>query len=93
MLVDMAYAGELSNSITRPQNVTMAQFDVGSSLFEGDELSDLRSEDAMLRPGDLVELRYRFHRILRWMRLTRIAQFRRVKKTHARGLPGTFQRI
>lgn len=57
MLTDFAQAGELSNTFTRPQNVTMAQFDVTSPLFEGDELSDLRSDNINLQPGDLVEMR------------------------------------
>ncbi|ORY66380.1 uncharacterized protein BCR38DRAFT_484013 [Pseudomassariella vexata] len=56
MITDLANAGELSNTFTRPQNVTMAQFDVQAPLFDGDELSDLRSDDTMLRPGDLVEM-------------------------------------
>ncbi|KAI0125887.1 hypothetical protein BJ170DRAFT_725547 [Xylariales sp. AK1849] len=57
MLTDFAHLGALSNSFTRPQNVTMAEFDVSSPLFEGDELSDLRSDDATLQPGALVEMR------------------------------------
>ncbi|KAK7952177.1 mitochondrial cyt-4 [Apiospora aurea] len=56
MLADHAHLGELSNSFTRPQNVTMAQFDANSPLFQGDELSELRSDDTMLTPGDMVEL-------------------------------------
>ncbi|KAK8114252.1 hypothetical protein PG999_006321 [Apiospora kogelbergensis] len=56
MLADHAPAGEISNSFTRPQNVTMAQFDANSPLFQGDELSELRSDDTMLSPGDMVEL-------------------------------------
>ncbi|KAI5927767.1 hypothetical protein F4810DRAFT_280687 [Camillea tinctor] len=56
MLVDMAEVGGLSNSFTRPQNITMAGFDVSSPLFDGDELEDLRSDDSMLKAGDLVEL-------------------------------------
>lgn len=58
MLTDSAQSGELSNSFTRPQNVTMARFDVTSPLFEGDELSDLRSDNINLKTGDLVEMRY-----------------------------------
>lgn len=58
MLADHAPAGEISNSFTRPQNVTMAQFDANSPLFQGDELSELRSDDTMLSPGDMVELGY-----------------------------------
>ncbi|KAK8020498.1 hypothetical protein PG990_005636 [Apiospora arundinis] len=56
MLADHAPMGEMSNSFTRPQNVTMAQFDANSPLFQGDELSELRSDDAMLTAGDMVEL-------------------------------------
>lgn len=56
MLVDFAQVGDLSNSYTRPQNVTMAQIDHATPLFEGDELSDLRSDSATLKPGDLVEM-------------------------------------
>ncbi|KAI0890000.1 mitochondrial protein cyt-4 [Annulohypoxylon maeteangense] len=56
ILADYADAGELSNNFTRPQNVAMATFDVASPLFDGDELGDLRSEDANLKPGDMVEL-------------------------------------
>ncbi|KAK9425083.1 hypothetical protein SUNI508_03223 [Seiridium unicorne] len=56
MLTDYSFAGELSNSFTRPQNVTMAQFDVTTPLFEGDELSDLRSDNTNLNAGDLVEM-------------------------------------
>ncbi|KAI0003988.1 RNB-domain-containing protein [Xylariaceae sp. FL0662B] len=56
ILSDHPNTGELSNSFTRPQNVTMAQFDVTSPLFDGDELGDLRSDDAVLKPGDMVEL-------------------------------------
>ncbi|KAI1382147.1 RNB-domain-containing protein [Hypoxylon crocopeplum] len=52
----MADLGELSNNYTRPQNVTMATFDVTTPLFDGDELGDLRSDDANLKPGDMVEL-------------------------------------
>ncbi|KAI1178744.1 hypothetical protein F4777DRAFT_60535 [Nemania sp. FL0916] len=50
--------GELSNNTTRPQNVGMAQIEVVDStpLFVGDELVDLRSDDAALGPGDMVEL-------------------------------------
>lgn len=58
ILNDSAEAGELSNSFTRPQNVTMATFAVASPLFDGDELGDLRSDDANLKPGDMVELGY-----------------------------------
>ncbi|KAI1500099.1 hypothetical protein F5X99DRAFT_387647 [Biscogniauxia marginata] len=56
MMTDIADMGELSNSFTRPQNVTMAEFDVVSPLFDGDELGDLRSDDTMLKPGDMVEM-------------------------------------
>ncbi|OTB06612.1 hypothetical protein M426DRAFT_318669 [Hypoxylon sp. CI-4A] len=56
ILSDFADSGELSNSFTRPQNVSMATFEVSSPLFDGDELGDLRSEDANLKPGDMVEL-------------------------------------
>ncbi|OTA64504.1 RNB-domain-containing protein [Hypoxylon sp. EC38] len=56
ILSDFADIGELSNTITRPQNVTMATFDVSSPLFDGDELGDLRAEDANIKPGDMVEL-------------------------------------
>jgi hypothetical protein len=58
LLTDAAHAGELSNSFTRPLNVSMAQFEFTTPLFQGDELSDLRSQDAFLKPGDLVEMRY-----------------------------------
>lgn len=58
ILNDAANIGELSNSFTRPQNVTMVDPDIASPLFDGDELGDLRSEDANLNPGDMVELRY-----------------------------------
>ncbi|KAI1143549.1 RNB-domain-containing protein [Hypoxylon sp. FL0543] len=56
ILSDYADMGELSNTITRPQNVTMATFEVNSPLFDGDELGDLRSEDPNVKPGDMVEL-------------------------------------
>ncbi|KAI1208851.1 RNB-domain-containing protein [Annulohypoxylon truncatum] len=56
ILSDYAADGELSNTITRPQNVSMASFEVASPLFDGDELGDLRAEDANLEPGDMVEL-------------------------------------
>ncbi|KAI8966008.1 RNB-domain-containing protein [Daldinia sp. FL1419] len=56
MLSDYADAGELSNSFTRPQNVSMGTFEVAAPLFDGDELGDLRSDDAILKPGDMVEL-------------------------------------
>ena len=58
MLTDHAQTGQLSNNFTRPQNVTMAQFDGASSLFDGDELGELRSSDTQLQPGDMVEMRY-----------------------------------
>lgn len=58
MLTDLAGMGQLSNTFTRPQNVTMAEFDVSPPLFDGDELGDLRTDDTVLKPGDLVELRY-----------------------------------
>ena len=60
MLEDFPEEGSLSNSFTRPQNVAMAQFEVSTPLFQGDELGELRSNDVMLKPGDLVELRYGF---------------------------------
>ncbi|KAI1148629.1 hypothetical protein F4825DRAFT_454258 [Nemania diffusa] len=58
MLGDYADEGDLINNLTRPQNVGMVQLDTDSSspLFAGDELVDLRSNDAMLNAGDLVEL-------------------------------------
>ncbi|KAI0515248.1 hypothetical protein F5B22DRAFT_194294 [Xylaria bambusicola] len=58
MLSDLASHGSLSNSHTRPQNVSLMEFDPEDStpLFIGDELADLRSDDAMLSAGDLVEL-------------------------------------
>ncbi|KAI1263036.1 hypothetical protein F5Y18DRAFT_395862 [Xylariaceae sp. FL1019] len=58
VLPDDSEAGSLSNTLTRPQNVTMAQFTVQDSrpIFAGDELGDLRSDDATLSPGDMVEL-------------------------------------
>ncbi|KAI1459021.1 RNB-domain-containing protein [Annulohypoxylon moriforme] len=56
ILADYADIGEMSNNITRPQNVSQATFDVSSPLFDGDELGDLRSDDANLKPGDMVEL-------------------------------------
>ncbi|KAI6093763.1 mitochondrial protein cyt-4 [Hypoxylon rubiginosum] len=56
MLSDFADSGELSNSYTRPQNVSMANPEIASPLFDGDELGDLRSEDSNLNPGDMVEL-------------------------------------
>ncbi|KAH8675975.1 hypothetical protein BX600DRAFT_432511 [Xylariales sp. PMI_506] len=55
-LSDFAFAGELSNIVTRPQNISMTQFTVASPLFDGDELSDLRADDSTLQAGDLVEL-------------------------------------
>lgn len=58
ILSDYAGYGELSNNITRPQNVSMASFETASPLFDGDELGDLRADDANLKPGDMVELRY-----------------------------------
>lgn len=59
ILADYADDGALSNNMTRPQNLGMAQFDLNNDapLFTGDELVDLRSDDAMLSAGDLVELR------------------------------------
>ncbi|ETS87613.1 hypothetical protein PFICI_01441 [Pestalotiopsis fici W106-1] len=56
MLSDYAHTGEVSNSLTRPQNDSMHQVDVAPPLFDGDELSDLRSDSTNLRPGDLVEM-------------------------------------
>jgi hypothetical protein len=59
MMGDHSNYGELTNNVTRPQNVGMLQIEAEDStpLFAGDELVDLRSDDAMLDPGDLVELR------------------------------------
>lgn len=58
MMSDLASHGSLSNSHTRPMNVSTMPFDPedSSPLFDGDELADLRSDDAMLSAGDLVEL-------------------------------------
>ncbi|KAI1356318.1 hypothetical protein F5Y01DRAFT_267029 [Xylaria sp. FL0043] len=58
MLSDVSMPGDLTNSLTRPQNVSHVQFSTedSSPLFAGDELVDLRSDDAMLNVGDLVEL-------------------------------------
>ncbi|CAJ2501710.1 Uu.00g045630.m01.CDS01 [Anthostomella pinea] len=56
MLTDFAEMGELSNTFTRPQNVSMAQFEVDTPLFDGDELGELRSDDTVLKAGDMVEL-------------------------------------
>ncbi|KAI2468037.1 RNB-domain-containing protein [Annulohypoxylon bovei var. microspora] len=56
ILSDLADEGELSNTFTRPQNVSMVSFEVASPLFDGDELGDLRAEDSNLKPGDMVEL-------------------------------------
>ncbi|KAI0486433.1 hypothetical protein F4859DRAFT_370281 [Xylaria cf. heliscus] len=58
MLCDYADDSFLSNNLTRPQNVGMAQvgFQDSSPMFAGDELVDLRSDDAMLEVGDMVEL-------------------------------------
>ncbi|KAI0176247.1 RNB-domain-containing protein [Hypoxylon sp. FL1284] len=56
ILQDYATDGEVSNSYTRPQNESLANPEISSPLFDGDELEDLRSEDANLSPGDLVEL-------------------------------------
>ncbi|KAI2629773.1 RNB-domain-containing protein [Hypoxylon sp. NC1633] len=56
ILSDYAYEGDLSNSFTRPQNISMALFEVAAPLFDGDELGDLRSDDAQTKPGDMVEL-------------------------------------
>lgn len=60
MISDLSSVGELTNNLTRPQNVATIQLDIDatSPLFAGDELVDLRSDDAMLDPGDLVELQY-----------------------------------
>ncbi|KAI1430009.1 hypothetical protein F5Y12DRAFT_724244 [Xylaria sp. FL1777] len=57
MRTDHASYG-LSNNLTRPQNVSMLQIDTEDSTpwFAGDELVDLRSDDAMLDAGDLVEI-------------------------------------
>ncbi|KAI0430257.1 hypothetical protein F5Y09DRAFT_308287 [Xylaria sp. FL1042] len=58
MLSDISMPGDLTNSLTRPQNVSQVQIgdEDSSPLFAGDELVDLRSDDAMLEAGDLVEL-------------------------------------
>lgn len=56
MLTDIAHSGEVTNSFTRPQNDSMHQVDVTAPVFDGDELSDLRSDSANLKPGDLVEM-------------------------------------
>jgi len=56
MLTDHAAEGETSNTYTRPQNMTTVQIETSQPLFDGDELSDLRSDDALLQAGDLVEL-------------------------------------
>ncbi|KAI1828650.1 hypothetical protein F4861DRAFT_12397 [Xylaria intraflava] len=58
ILVDSPPEGDPNNAITRPQNVTMIQIELGDSspLFARDELAELRSDDAMLDAGDLVEL-------------------------------------
>ncbi|KAI1368705.1 hypothetical protein F5Y08DRAFT_294554 [Xylaria arbuscula] len=58
MLSDLASRGSLSNSYTRPMNVSTMPFEPEDSapLFIGDELADLRADDAMLSAGDLVEL-------------------------------------
>ncbi|KAF3017477.1 hypothetical protein E8E14_010462 [Neopestalotiopsis sp. 37M] len=56
MLADFAHTGEVANSLTRPQNDSMHQVDVTPPLFDGDELSDLRSDSSNLKPGDLVEM-------------------------------------
>ncbi|XXG94618.1 protein phosphatase regulator [Hypoxylon texense] len=56
ILSDVSSIGELSNSYTRPMNVTMVDPEIASPLFDGDELGDLRSEDADINPGDMVEL-------------------------------------
>ncbi|KAI1299088.1 hypothetical protein F5Y03DRAFT_397703 [Xylaria venustula] len=58
ILHDDASDGQLNNSLTRPQNVSVVQMNSvdSSPLFAGDELEDLRSDDAMLNAGDLVEL-------------------------------------
>ncbi|KAI5866873.1 RNB-domain-containing protein [Durotheca rogersii] len=56
IISDFADMGEVSNSFTRPQNLSMGQFEITPPLFDGDELSDLRSDSANLGPGDMVEL-------------------------------------
>lgn len=58
ILMDQPGEMTASNTYTRPQNITMAAFSTTTPLYDGDELSDLRSEDAMLKPGDMVELGY-----------------------------------
>jgi hypothetical protein len=60
MLGDFVDDGGITNNLTRPQNVGMIPIEVDDSspIFTGDELVDLRSDDAMLDPGDLVEIRY-----------------------------------
>ncbi|KAI0019565.1 RNB-domain-containing protein [Xylariomycetidae sp. FL0641] len=54
-IADYADPGALSNSMTRPLNVTMGQFEIVAPMFDGDELGELRADDAILGPGDLVE--------------------------------------
>ncbi|KAI0401857.1 hypothetical protein F4802DRAFT_578660 [Xylaria palmicola] len=56
--LDFAPDGELTNNLTRPHNTSMVLIDYEntSPLFAGDEMADLRSDDAVLDPGALVEL-------------------------------------
>ncbi|KAJ2984500.1 hypothetical protein NUW58_g6027 [Xylaria curta] len=58
IISDFADDGSLTNILTRAQNGNIVPLEVedSSPLFAGDELVDLRSEDAMLDPGDLIEL-------------------------------------
>ncbi|KAI2629047.1 hypothetical protein GGS21DRAFT_527201 [Xylaria nigripes] len=58
MEADLPPEGDLNNSMTRPQNNATVEFDfeASSPMFTGDELTDLRSDDATLNCGDLVEL-------------------------------------
>ncbi|KAI1336829.1 hypothetical protein F5Y15DRAFT_196313 [Xylariaceae sp. FL0016] len=56
IVVDDAPEGGLSNSFTRPQNVSMAQLESSTPVFDGDELGDLRSDSTAIKAGDLVEI-------------------------------------
>ncbi|KAI1818435.1 hypothetical protein GGS20DRAFT_289487 [Poronia punctata] len=58
IISDFSDQGHFNNNLSRPQSVSMIQVDTSNNtpLFFGDELMDLRSDDAMLSPGDLVEL-------------------------------------
>lgn len=60
MLGDFADDGGLTNNLTRPQNVGMVHLETeenSSPWIASNELVDLRSDDAILDPGDLVEIR------------------------------------